>query len=325
MKFAYKTELKPTEIQAQKIKENIGTCRWLYNQYISLNYQLYQLFQRGFLDEKQPHFLTAKDFDKYINNKIKVKNEYKWLDNCGSKARKKAIVNAELAFKRHFDQKAKMPKFKRRDAQDMALYFPKNNPTDWIIERHRIKIPTFGWVRLKEYGYLPTDEKVINGNVSYQAGRFYISLTVDKEQAEKHNSVLNAVKIEFEFITVSENESLNFRLECLKNLLHYKRKVHGTNSVNQEKIKLRMQKLKQRLACKRKDYFNKQIAEIIAQNPQEIFLPKLKSKDIEKEQQRNIYIFRNMLLLKCNRLGIRLSSLNNSVNQDVKTIKVKIN
>lgn len=36
------------------------------------------------------------------------------------------------------------------------MYFVKNNPKDCRCERHRINIPTLGWVRIKEKGYIPT-------------------------------------------------------------------------------------------------------------------------------------------------------------------------
>ena len=52
--------------------------------------------------------MSANDFDKYINNEIKVLDEYSWINNCGSKARKKAIQNAEIAYKRFFKGQAKL-------------------------------------------------------------------------------------------------------------------------------------------------------------------------------------------------------------------------
>ena len=30
------------------------------------------------------------------------------------------------------------------------MYFVKNNRTDCFCERHRVNIPTLGWVRIKE-------------------------------------------------------------------------------------------------------------------------------------------------------------------------------
>ena len=111
------------------------------------------MYQRGLLDSRQKHFVTAKDFDKYVNHNLKIK--LPWIDKCGSKARKKALVNAENAFKKFFDGLAGFPRFKKKSNQDVKLYFPKNNKGDWKIWRHKLMIPTLKQVRLKEYGYLP--------------------------------------------------------------------------------------------------------------------------------------------------------------------------
>ena len=97
---AFKTEIAPTEGQKTKIIRSIGVARFLYNQYIAYNLRLYKMYQRGILDEKQKRFVTANDFDKYVNHKLK--KELPWIAQCGSKARKKALVNAEQAFRRFF-------------------------------------------------------------------------------------------------------------------------------------------------------------------------------------------------------------------------------
>ena len=102
-----------------KIIRSIGVARFLYNQYIAYNRQLYKMYQRGILDENQKHFATANDFDKYVNHKLK--KELPWIDQCGSKARKKALVNAEQAFKRFFYGLSDFPKFKKKSRQDVKL------------------------------------------------------------------------------------------------------------------------------------------------------------------------------------------------------------
>lgn len=56
------------------------------------------MYQRGLLDSHQKHFVSANDFDKYVNHKLKI--ELPWINECGSKARKKSLVNAETAFKK---------------------------------------------------------------------------------------------------------------------------------------------------------------------------------------------------------------------------------
>lgn len=40
---AFKTESTPDKIQAQKIRQSIGNCRWLYNRYIAYNLKLYRM------------------------------------------------------------------------------------------------------------------------------------------------------------------------------------------------------------------------------------------------------------------------------------------
>lgn len=64
----------------------------------------------------------------------------------------------------------------------MKMYFVRNNPKDCRCERHRINIPTLGWVRLKEKGYIPTTKdgyKIRSGTVSISAGRYYVSVVID--------------------------------------------------------------------------------------------------------------------------------------------------
>jgi putative transposase len=120
LQIAYKLELKPTKQQMQKISKSIGVCRWLYNAYIAKNQSLYLDFKEGRIDKKQCN-MSANNFDKYINNEIKVLDEYKWINECGSKARKKAICNAETAYKRFFNGKSKFPKFKKKNKQNLYL------------------------------------------------------------------------------------------------------------------------------------------------------------------------------------------------------------
>ena len=83
---SFKTELRLTESQKDKIRRSLGICRFLANQYIARNIWLYRLYQRGVLDEKQRHFVTANNFDKYVNHVLKKK--FPWIDQCGSKVRK---------------------------------------------------------------------------------------------------------------------------------------------------------------------------------------------------------------------------------------------
>ncbi len=309
---AFKTEISPTREQKQKILRSIGVARFLYNQYIAYNKKLYKMYQRGLLDNRQKHFISANDFDKYVNHKLKL--ELPWIDRCGSKARKKSLVNAETAFKRFFDGLSGFPRFKKKSRQDVKLYFPKNNKGDWTIWRHKIMIPTLKQVRLKEFGYLPVGAKVTNGTVSYVAGRFYVSVVVDIDEKSEYNKDLEAschpttdgVGIDLgikdlaivsngqTFKNVNKSSTVK-RLEKrlrreqrrLSRKYEFRKKKGGitaTASANIKKQKLKVQKLHHRIDQIREDYENKTVHKIVKQKPRFITVEDLNVKGMMKNK-----------------------------------------
>ena len=328
-------EIKPTQKQIHKIKQSIGVCRWLYNEYLSTNNQLYAQYNEGFIDKKRA-FMSANDFDKYINNEVKVLEEYSWINNCGSKARKKSIQNAESAYKRFFKGVAKFPRFKNKNKSDIKLYFPKNNKGDWKVERHRIMIPTLKNVRLKEYGYIPVGAKVISGTVSEKAKRYYVSVIIDTEIPKQENAnegigidlglkdlAICSNGMTFNNINKThpikrlekklkrEQKKLSRKYESLK-ISNKKEKGVATRQNIQKQI-VKVQILHQRLINIRTDYINKTISSIMKQEPSFIAIEDLnvssmmKNKHLSKAvAQQKIYDFRNKLTIKCNVLGIEL-------------------
>ena len=308
---AFKTEIAPTREQKEKIIRSIGIARFLYNQYIAYNKKLYRMYQRGLLDNHQKHFVSANDFDKYVNHKLKI--ELPWINECGSKARKKALVNAETAFKKFFDGLAGFPRFKKKSNQDIKLYFPKNNKGDWTIWRHKLTIPTLKQVRLKEFGYLPVGAVVISGTVSYVASKFYVSVVVDIDEKSKYNKDLEAsyhtattgigIGLGIKKLAIVSNgktfnninksskvKQLEKRLwreqRCLSRKYESKKKggKTATASANIEKQKLKVQKLHQRIKQIREDYENKVIHEIVKQKPRFITVEDLNVKGMMKNK-----------------------------------------
>lgn len=333
---AYKTEIYPTEEQKKKINQSIGICRWLYNQYLAKNQELYKQYQEGLISKKEAT-LSANNFDKYINNEVKVLEEYSWINLCGSKARKKAIGNAETAYKRFFKGESKFPRFKKKNKSDVKIYFPKNNKTDWKIERHKLNIPTLKWVRLKEKGYIPTDLRVVNGTVSKKADRYFVSVIVEEEVKVKENKSTKGLGIDLglkEFAVTSngthkkninktarvkkiekklkrEQRKLSRKYESLK-LRNKKEKGEATRQNIQKQI-VKVQRIHQRLANIRTDNMNKVIFEIVKQKPSYITIEDLAIKNMMKNKhlskavaQQKFYEFRVKLEYKCKLNAIEL-------------------
>ena len=180
---SFKTEINPTVEQKVKINKTIGTCRYVYNFYLSYNKTLH---------DKDEKFMTGKSFSVWLNNEYIPNNPDKiWIKEAYSKAVKKSIEDGCTAFTRFFTHQSAFPNFKKKDKSDVKMYFVKNNPKDCRCERHRLNIPTLGWVRIKEKGYIPTTKdgwKIKSGTVSIKAGKYYVSVLVEIPDAKIANN-----------------------------------------------------------------------------------------------------------------------------------------
>lgn len=172
---SFKTEINPTLEQKTKINRTIGTCRYVYNFYLAHNRELHG---RG---EK---FMTGRDFSVWLNNEHLPRNPDKaWIKDVSSKAVKKSIENGYAAFMRFLKHKGGFPKFKKKGKSDVKMYFVKNSPTDCVCERHRLKIPTLGWVRIKEKGLQSPPPRTGTPSEAVRcpsgAYRYYVSALVE--------------------------------------------------------------------------------------------------------------------------------------------------
>ncbi|MFX3623249.1 MAG: RNA-guided endonuclease InsQ/TnpB family protein [Ectobacillus sp.] len=340
MKKSFKTEIRPTESQHSTIHQTIGVCRFLYNRFLAYNREHYEQYKQG----KQEHgYVSGMDFDKYVNNDLSKQDGFEWIKQAGSKARKKAIMNVHTAFQRFFKGQSKFPRFKKKKNQDVKAYFPKNNKGDWTVERHRIKIPTIGWVLLKECGYIPTTMRVISGTVSHKAGRYYVSVLCEvacsakKEQVAQEgigidlgiktfavcsygaafpniNKTIHVRKLEKKLRR--EQRSLSRKYES-----HKKIKKKGgeaaTKRANLQKNILRVQKLHQRLANIRQEYVKSVVHQVVKTKPSYITIEDLNIKGMMKNKHLSkaiakqcFYEFIKWLEAKCREHGIELRQVN---------------
>lgn len=330
---SYKTEINPTTEQKQKINRTIGVCRYIYNFYLAYNQEVYKTERR---------FVSGMDFSKWLNNEFIPNNsEFHWIKDVSSKSVKQSIMNAETAFKNFFKGKSGFPRFKKKTKSDVKMYFVKTDARVIIqCERHRIKIPTLGWVRLKEKGYIPTNPNtyiIKSGSVSYKAGRYYVSVLVEEQEREKvrlnnfglgidlglkdfaicsdgktYKNINKSSQIrKLEKKLRREQRRLSRKYESCKKL--NKNLKGGATRQNIRKQKLKVQKLHQRLDNVRTDYLNKVISELVKTKPMWITIEDLnvsgmmKNKHLSKAiAQQKFFEFRIKLLVKCNSYGIEL-------------------
>ena len=95
------------------------------------------------------------------------------------------MTYGEQAFKRFFKGLTAFPVFKKKGKNELGAYFVKNNKTDFEFYRHKIKIPTLKFVRVKEYGYIPKNVNIKSGTISKIADRYFLSLVIEIENTTK--------------------------------------------------------------------------------------------------------------------------------------------
>lgn len=322
----FKTEINPTDEQKIKINKTIGTCRYIYNFYLGYNKDLH---------DKGEKFITGKSFSVWLNNEYIPNNPDKiWIKEVYSKAVKKSIEDGYTAFIRFFKHQSAFPKFKKKDKSDVKMYFVKNNPKDCRCERHRINIPTLGWVRLKEKGYIPTTKTglvIKSGAVSIKADRYYVSVLVEIPNIKTDNHGNDGIGIDLglkDFAVVSngkkyKNINKSARLKKIeKQLCREQRcfsrkyenlKKGGFAQKNIQKQKLKVQKLYHKIDNIRTDYINKTIAEIVKTKPSYITIEDLNVSGMMKNRHlskaiasQKFYEFRTKLKIKCDDNGIEL-------------------
>ena len=330
---SYKTEINPTPEQKQIINCTIGVCRFIYNFYLAHNKEVY---------DKEKRFVSGMDFSKWLNNEFIPNNqEYKWVKDVSSKSVKQSAMNADRAFRNFFKGKTRFPKFKKKGKSDVKMHFVKTGSKVIIpCERHRIKIPTLGWVRLKEKGYIPTNPNthiIKSGAVSYKAGRYYVSVLVEQQETAKpslndfgigvdlgikdfavcsnskvYKNINKSSRIrKLEKKLKREQRSLSRKYESYKKINNNLKGVATRQNIQKQKLKV--QKLHQRLDNIRTDYINKVISELVKTKPMWIAIEDLnvsgmmKNKHLSKSiAQQKFFEFRTKLLAKCHEHGIEL-------------------
>lgn len=332
---AFKTEINPSPEQKDKIIRTMGTCRFVHNLYIAENKAAY---------EAGRPFLSGMSFSVWLNNSYIPSNPDKaWIKDVSSKSVKKAIMDAETAFKRFFQGKAGYPRFRKKNRNDVTMYFVRNRPNDCECQRHRVKIPTLGWVRLKEKGYIPVTQqgyRIRSGTISQRAGRFYLSVLIDVPEPEKQILSGTGIGIDLGIKnlailsdgTVVPNINKTARMRQLKkqlkraqrslsrkyeNLKKSKKKGEPAQRSNIRKQVLKVQEIQKRMDNIRTDHINKAIHGIVKTKPSYVVLEDLNVSGMMKNRclsesiaQQKLSEFRQKLTVKCKVSGTEVRIAN---------------
>lgn len=172
---AFKTELDPNNKQRSLFARYAGTARFIFN---------WALADR--IERHRQGLATNKFEQKRRFNALKGET-YPWVYNMAYTILEQEFDNCDLAFANFFRRIKKgenpgFPKFKskKRGINRFTLR------GKIIVESSRVKLPRIGWLRLKEDGYLPTNDiKILSANISERAGHWFVSLQIKTQEEVK--------------------------------------------------------------------------------------------------------------------------------------------
>lgn len=328
----YKTEIKPNKEQIELIHQTFGNTRYVYNQFITLN------FERLNANEG---IISGYSYSKMINNDSERPD---WLTRSPSKAIKQAIMNADKALRDYLKGNKGKPRLKKK-TRDNSFYLIGTIK----VERHRIFLPKLKWVRLKEFGYIPNNVK--SATVSMKNGRYYVSCLVHETKDERIVTSNQGIGIDFglkdQFITKNQTipsinksnkiKKLEKKLRQKQRALSRKYENNMTNKVyyksgkkkgqlksfdwikplhkckNINKQRLAVNKLYERITRIRTDYNQKALQSILRQKPRFIIIEDLNVKGLMKNKhlsraisKAQWYQSRVFLQHQCKKLGVEL-------------------
>ena len=313
---SFKTEINPTTEQMIKINKTIGTCRFIYNFYIAHNKELY---------ENGEKFMSGRCFSVWLNNEYLPNNPDKmWIKEVSTKSVKKSIEDAYSAFTRFFKHKSGFPRFKNKNKSDVKMYFLREDNNGCLVERHRIKVPTLGWVR--KDGFI-----IRSGSISHKSGRYYISVLVDieKQGSDVNNDFGIGIDLGLKNLAICsdgstyQNINKTFNVKKVEKSLKREQKKLSRKVISMKKgestqknfakQKLKVQRLYQRLTNIRTDYLNKTIHSIVKTKPAYIVIEDLNVSGMMKNRhlskaiaQQKFFEFRSKLIHKCKEYNIEL-------------------
>jgi putative transposase len=245
MILAHKIELKTNNKQGTYFKKACGAARKAYNWAL-------EEWQKQYQAGGKP---TEAALRRQLNS-IK-REQFPWMLEVTKNAPQMAIIQLGDAFRNFFAKRAQYPRYRKKWIDDR---FTLTND-QFTVNDSRIRIPHLGWVRMRES--LRFMGKIVSATVSRHAAKWFVSITVDRQNEPKPNANDNQVAVGVDlgvshFATLSTGQEITgpkphkallSRVRRLSRSMCRKQK----GSSNRKKAKMKLAKLHYRIAKIRND------------------------------------------------------------------------
>ena len=271
---AFKYRIYPTAPQAEKINQNIGCARFVFNQLLGDRIKVYR-------ETKQRSKKTYCD----------LKKEYAFLKEADSRALLNARENLDEAYEKFFkESSAGFPKFKSKHKCRWS-YTTDNNSDAVRFDGNRLRLPKVGYVKVVEHRR--HEGRILTATISHErSGEYYASVLCEIEQPKSLPVTDKVVGTDLglhDIIVCSDGERVSspkyFRKSEQK-LARIQRVFSRTQkgSNGHEKARLKVARCHQKIKNQRNDFLQKLSTKLIREN-QVICLEDLSVKGLERNHK----------------------------------------
>ena len=271
---AFKCRLYPTASQAEKINQNIGCARFVYNQLLNDRIKVYK-------ETKQ----------KSKKNYSVLKKEHGFLKQADSRALKNAQSHLDEAYNKFFKEPSTgFPKFKAKHKSRWS-YTTDNNNNAIHFKGNRLQLPKVGAVKVIQHREI--EGRILSATISHErSGEYYASVLCEIEQPEVLPVTEKKVGIDIglhDLIVCSDGQRVespkHFRkaqAKLAKEQKKFARTKKGSNG--HEKQRVKVSRCHQKIKNQRNDFLQKLSTKLINEN-QVICLEDLSVKGMVKNHK----------------------------------------
>ena len=276
---------------------------------------------------------------KIFNNEIlKLNPNLNFVKNTNSKAVKQVVINLDKTFKKFFKNQSGFPKYKKKSNMWKIGIHLMHSDTKyrWRMSERKVKLPSYGWIKLKEKNYLTKDDHIRSCVLKQEGKRFYCCFLIDSED-QIHEPIKSDLKIVNKtnnrnslgidlgiktYATCSDGQTYYFPKQKVNRLNKKIKKVQKKLSrqflknknewrkKNVEKTKLKLRVLfgkKQRIVL---GFIQMVVNNLVKTKHQNLIIEDLKLSNMIKNkhlaksiQERSFHTFKQKLINKCSRVG----------------------
>ena len=257
---AYKFRLLPNQEQKIMFAKTFGCSRAIWNM---------------MLEDKIKHY---KKTGKILNNTpAQYKKTFPWLKEVDSLALANTQFNLQKAYKNFFQSGFGFPKFKKKSYRQS--YKTNNQKGTIALLNGKIKLPKIGWVHVKDHR--PISGVIKSATISMTpTGKYYVSILCETEISPLPKTG-SAVGIDLgisDFAILSTGEKIGNKrfLKQLSKKLAKEQKILSRRALvakksdrklfeskNYQKQRVKVARIHEKIANKRRDFLNKLSTELV--------------------------------------------------------------